>query len=86
MSDSTLAASRGRAGERVLPGFGRAALPAVTPLDPGVLDALSAELAALVGADAVLRDEPARLSASTDWAHMSPVLAPLLPGGVADVV
>lgn len=86
MSDSTLAASHGRAGERALPGFGRAALPAVTPLDPAVLDALTAELATLVGADAVLRDEPARLAASTDWAHMSPVLAPLLPGGVADVV
>ena len=34
----------------------------------------------------MLADEPARLSASTDWAHMSPVLEPMLPGGVADVV
>ena len=31
-------------------------------------------------------DDAARLSASTDWAHMSPVLEPMLPGGVADVV
>jgi len=87
MSDSTLAASRGGlAGQRVLPGFAPAALPEVTPLDPGVLDALAAELAKLLGADTVRRDEASRLSASTDWAHMSPVLAPLLPGGVADVV
>lgn len=87
MSDSTLAASRGgQAGQRALPGFGRATLPKVTPLDPAALDALAAELAALVGADAVHRDSSTLLSASTDWAHMSPVLAPLLPGGVADVV
>ena len=87
MSDSTLAASRGGlAGQRVLPGFAPASLPEVTPLDPGVLDALAAELAKLLGADTVRRDEASRLSASTDWAHMSPVLAPLLPGGVADVV
>ncbi|MCK9893551.1 FAD-binding oxidoreductase [Frankia sp. AgB32] len=58
----------------------------MTPLDPAALDALAAELSALVGADAVHRDSSTLLSASTDWAHMSPVLAPLLPGGVADVV
>ena len=34
----------------------------------------------------MLTDEGARLIASTDWAHMSPVLEPMLPGGVADVV
>lgn len=87
MSDSTLAQRGGGAGQqRVVPGFGRARLPAVTPLDPAVLDGLAAELARLLGDDAVRRDEASRLSASTDWAHMSPVLAPLLPGGVADVV
>ncbi|CAO5155733.1 putative FAD/FMN-containing dehydrogenase [Frankia sp. AiPs1] len=91
MSDSTLAASRsgldGGAGQRALPGFGRARLPVDVPaLEPATLDALAGELATLVGAQAVRRDQASRLSASTDWAHMSPVLEPLLPGGVADVV
>ncbi|MCK9921521.1 FAD-binding oxidoreductase [Frankia sp. AgPm24] len=91
MSDSTLAASRGGldggAGRRALPGFDRARLPTdVTPLDPAVLDALAAELTARCGADTVRRDEASRRSASADWAHMSPVLTPLLPGGVADLV
>jgi FAD/FMN-containing dehydrogenase len=86
MSDSTLAGSLGGAGERTLPGFGRATLPDVTPVDPAVLDALAADLADLLGAHAVRRDDATRLSASTDWAHMSPVLQPLLPGGVADIV
>jgi FAD/FMN-containing dehydrogenase len=86
MSDSTLTQSHGRVGEHTLPGFGRAALPDVTPVRSEVVDSLAAELARTLGADAVLRDETTRLSASTDWAHMSPVLQPLLPGGVADVV
>src|ERR1700710_2891743 len=83
MSDSTLT---GRAGEHTLPGFGRAVLPAVIPIEPAVLDALATELCELLGADSVRRDDASRLSASTDWAHMSPVLTPLLPGGVADIV
>jgi FAD/FMN-containing dehydrogenase len=83
MSDSTLT---GRAGEHTLPGFGRAVLPEVIPIDPAVLDALATELCELLGADSVRRDDASRLSASTDWAHMSPVLTPLLPGGVADIV
>jgi FAD/FMN-containing dehydrogenase len=86
MSDSTLTQSPGGPGERTLPGFDRARLPDVTPVDAAVVDALTVDLAGLLGADAVLRDDGARLSASTDWAHMSPVLQPLLPGGVADVV
>lgn len=61
-------------------------LPEASPVDPARLDALTAELTALFGADAVSRDPDARLTASTDWAHMSPVLSPLLPGGVADIV
>jgi FAD/FMN-containing dehydrogenase len=76
----------GRAGERTLPGFGRAALPEVTPIAAEVIESLTAELAGLLGRGAVLLDDSTRLSASTDWAHMSPVLQPLLPGGVADVV
>jgi FAD/FMN-containing dehydrogenase len=68
------------------PAFPRAALPAVTPLDPAALAGLAAELTGLFGADNVASDEAARLTASTDWAHMSPVLRPLLPGGVADLV
>jgi FAD/FMN-containing dehydrogenase len=83
MSDSTLT---GRAGERALPGFDRAVLPEAHPVDPGALAGLADELAELFGADAVLRDAGSLLSASTDWAHMSPVLQPLLPGGVADIV
>jgi len=68
------------------PVFKRAALPEVTPVDPQALDNLTFELSRLFGDDAVSRDEAARLTASTDWAHMSPVLRPMLPGGVADVV
>ncbi|MGF7235147.1 MAG: FAD-binding oxidoreductase [Frankia sp.] len=86
MSDSTVAATAAEAGERGLPGFGRVAVPHVTPVDPGTLDALAADLAGLLGPDAVLRDRANRLSASTDWAHMSPVLTPLLPAGIADLV
>jgi FAD/FMN-containing dehydrogenase len=64
-----------------------AALPgAVTPIPPSTVDALTDDLVAAFGAKAVRRDDAGRLSASTDWAHMSPVLAPMLPGGVADVV
>ncbi|MBL7500099.1 FAD-binding oxidoreductase [Frankia sp. CNm7] len=68
------------------PAFPRARLPEVTPVDPGALRDLALELTRLFGEDAVSRDEPARLTASTDWAHMSPVLQPMLPGGVADLV
>ena len=76
----------GHAGERALPGFDRAGLPAVTPLPFGIVQSLKADLEQELGRDAVLTDDAARLSASTDWAHMSPVLQPMLPGGVADVV
>ena len=68
------------------PGFNRATLPDVTPVPLETIESLTAQLAAELGAEAVLTDEAVRLSASTDWAHMSPVLAPILPGGVADVV
>jgi FAD/FMN-containing dehydrogenase len=47
---------------------------------------LTAELTYVLGPGSVLDDDAARLTASTDWAHMSPVLEPMLPGGVADVV
>ncbi|MDT3442396.1 FAD-binding oxidoreductase [Pseudofrankia sp. BMG5.37] len=69
-----------------MPVFKRATLPEVTPVDPEALNNLTFELSQLLGEDAVSRDEAARLTASTDWAHMSPVLRPMLPGGVADVV
>jgi FAD binding domain len=61
-------------------------LPEVVPVDPDRLDALTADLVAAFGPDRVTRDQRARLVASTDWAHMSPVLSRLLPAGVADVV
>jgi FAD/FMN-containing dehydrogenase len=86
MPDAGLAPGQGEAGERALPGFDRAVLPAVTPLPFGIVKSLKAELMEELGPEAVLDDETARLSASTDWAHMSPVLEPMLPGGVADVV
>ena len=94
MPDTSLIAgpgwARGRRaptdGERALPGFDRAGLPTVTPLPFGIIQSLKADLEKELGRDAVLTDDGARLSASTDWAHMSPVLEPMLPGGVADVV
>src|ERR1700704_6293786 len=47
-----------------------------------LIDRIGADL----GADAVSTD-PTRLSrASTDWAHMSPILRAKLPAGMADVV
>jgi FAD/FMN-containing dehydrogenase len=58
----------------------------VRPVDEAVLAGLASDLADELGAEAVRRDPATRLSASTDWAHMSPVLQPLLPGGVADIV
>lgn len=86
MPDTTLMPGPRGAGERALPGFERATLPEVTPIPADTIKSLVADLTAEVGADAVLSDRAARLTASTDWAHMSPVLEPLLPGGVADVV
>src|ERR1700739_2786214 len=86
MPDTSLIAAPRWAGERALPGFDRAVLPAVTPPPFGILESLKGELRAELGPGAVLDDEGARLTASTDWAHMSPVLQPMLPGGVADVV
>src|ERR1700733_12886461 len=86
MPDAGLAHGPREAGERALPGFDRAVLPAVPPLPFGIVKSLKAELIEELGPEAVLDDETARLSPSTDWAHMSPVLAPMLPGGVADVV
>jgi FAD/FMN-containing dehydrogenase len=84
MPDSSL--TRAGAGERALPGFDRATLPEVTPVGAEVIESLAAELARHLGRNEVLVDDATRLSASTDWAHMSPVLQPMLPGGVADVV
>ena len=86
MPDTSLIAGSGAAGERALPGFDRAVLPTVTPLPFGIMRALKAELLEVLGPEVVFDDEAVRLTASTDWAHMSPVLSPLLPGGVADVV
>jgi FAD/FMN-containing dehydrogenase len=86
MPDSALVQGPGGAGERALPGFARAALPEVTPVPSATIESLTADLTAELGTEAVLTDEGARLSASTDWAHMSPVLKPILPGGVADIV
>ena len=86
MPDASLMPGPHGAGERALPGFDRAALPEVTPIPADTIESLTADLRAALGPKAVLADEPARLSASTDWAHMSPVLEPMLPGGVADVV
>jgi len=83
---SLIAGPGGGAGERALPGSDRAVLPAVTALSFGTIESFKAELIGELGPDAVTADEAARLSASADWAHMSPVLEPLLPGGVADVV
>jgi FAD/FMN-containing dehydrogenase len=73
-------------GERARPGFDPARLPDVTPVPTDAITSLAAELAAVLGPAAVLSDHGSRLAASTDWAHMSPVLEPILPGGVADVV
>ena len=86
MSDSTIKQAMVGAGGRTLPGFDRARLPEVEPLPPTVISALASELADELGPDVVFRDDTVRRAASTDWAHMSPVLEPLLPGGVADVV
>ncbi|HTR96231.1 MAG TPA: FAD-binding oxidoreductase [Trebonia sp.] len=86
MPDASLMPGPHGAGERALPGFDRAVLPAVTPLPFGIIQELKAELESQLGPEAVLADQADRLSASTDWAHMSPVLEPMLPGGVADLV
>lgn len=74
------------AGERAVGGFERAVLPAVTPPPFGIIEALKTDLEKELGPEVVHADQAARLSASTDWAHMSPVLEPMLPGGVADLV
>ncbi|WP_426512650.1 FAD-binding oxidoreductase [Dactylosporangium sp. McL0621] len=75
------------AGSRRAPGREPARLPEdAHPVPPSTVDALTDDLVEAFGAEALRRDDAGRLSASTDWAHMSPVLAPLLPGGVADVV
>ncbi|WP_086824274.1 FAD-binding oxidoreductase [Allokutzneria sp. NRRL B-24872] len=50
------------------------------------LAALIADLEDLLGANGVSVDATARRVASTDWAHMSPILAARLPAGLADVV
>lgn len=86
MPDTGLIAGLVKAGRRALPGFDRAELPAVTPLPFGIIRSLTADLENELGPGAVSTDKAARLSASTDWAHMSPVLEPMLPGGIADVV
>src|SRR5437879_514446 len=53
---------------------------------PSALSALVDDLTALLGADAVTEELDARRAASTDWAHMSPILSARLPAGLADVV
>ncbi|GAA0640115.1 FAD-binding oxidoreductase [Kutzneria viridogrisea] len=50
------------------------------------LTALVADLTSALGAEAVTEEPAARKVASTDWAHMSPILAARLPAGLADVV
>ncbi|MGY1839941.1 MULTISPECIES: FAD-binding oxidoreductase [unclassified Modestobacter] len=47
---------------------------------------LVTQLQQALGDDAVSVDPGVRRTASTDWAHMSPVLAARLPAGLADVV
>ncbi|WP_020576996.1 FAD-binding oxidoreductase [Actinopolymorpha alba] len=47
---------------------------------------LASELEDLLGSVGVSVDERVRRTASTDWAHMSPVLSAKLPAGLADVV
>jgi FAD/FMN-containing dehydrogenase len=86
MPETSLKPGPGASGAGV-PGFPRASLPAdVAPLPVAVINDLRAALADLLGPDAVLADDASRRNASTDWAHMSPVLSPMLPGGIADVV
>ncbi|MGF1647464.1 MAG: FAD-binding oxidoreductase [Kineosporiaceae bacterium] len=48
--------------------------------------ALERALAGVLGAGAVSADPAERRAASTDWAHLSPVLAARLPAGTADLV
>ncbi|MCP3803783.1 FAD-binding oxidoreductase [Allokutzneria sp. A3M-2-11 16] len=50
------------------------------------LAALIGDLEDLLGPEAVSVDPTARRVASTDWAHMSPILSAKLPAGLADVV
>ncbi|WP_238006386.1 FAD-binding protein [Dactylosporangium sp. AC04546] len=86
MTDATAPAGSHRAPGRE-PAREPARLPGdAQPLPPATVDRLTDDLVDAFGAAAVRRDRAGRLSASADWAHMSPVLAPLLPGGVADVV
>lgn len=50
------------------------------------VSALADDLTRLLGDAAVSVDPRARRVASTDWAHLSPVLSAKLPAGLADVV
>ncbi|WP_369137217.1 FAD-binding oxidoreductase [Modestobacter versicolor] len=50
------------------------------------MDDLAQRLRTALGDDAVSVDPGVRRTASTDWAHMSPVLTARLPAGLADVV
>jgi FAD/FMN-containing dehydrogenase len=86
MPDAGLQPGPGGAGVGALPGVEPAVVPTVTPPPFGIIQELKADLERELGPGAVLADEAARLTASTDWAHMSPVLQPMLPGGVADLV
>jgi FAD/FMN-containing dehydrogenase len=65
------------------PVLSTSALPGGTP---DRVAALAAALSADLGPAAVSVDPRVRRTASTDWAHMSPVLAARLPAGLADVV
>jgi FAD/FMN-containing dehydrogenase len=48
--------------------------------------ALAGDLRRLLGGERVSVTEAARVTASADWAHMSPILSARLPAGLADVV
>lgn len=58
---------------------------ATTHRTPGI-EEFCTEAAALLGEDAVVREDSALDKASRDWAHMSPILAAKLPAGRAEVV
>jgi hypothetical protein len=71
----------------LMPGEGDAPAGA-PPATPGI-EEFSADVAGLLGPEAVIRDDAALDKASRDWAHMSPILtakAARLPAGRAEVV
>lgn len=55
-------------------------------MKPATTTALVDDLISALGAESVSVEMSDRRAASTDWAHMSPILSALLPAGLADVV